>query len=186
MRMGKLSEITAEKTLRAAIDAAYLADEYKLLHALANNRDPLQFSQMHQQAFRLVERSRELHTSPHLSSFLNEFSLSSDEGIVLMCLAEALLRIPDSATQSRLIHDKLSSADWWSHIGHSPSLLVNASAWGLLLTGSVLRPDYICPTQSWAVSKSHVQPLRCALNSQRTATGYAVISGTICCRRNAQ
>lgn len=140
--MGKSSDTTTEKALRIAVDEAYLANEEEIVRSLASNNNPPQFTQIHQQAFRLVERSRELHTAPQLNNFLNEFSLSSDEGIVLMCLAEALLRIPDSATQSRLIHDKLSSADWWSHIGHSPSLLVNASAWGLVLTGSVLQPDY--------------------------------------------
>ncbi|MFT7687101.1 MAG: RHH-type proline utilization regulon transcriptional repressor/proline dehydrogenase [Candidatus Azotimanducaceae bacterium] len=73
-----------------------------------------------------------------VDALLNEFALSSDEGIVLMCLAEALLRIPDKVTTDRLIRDKLGSGDWVSHLGNSDSFFVNASAWGLLLTGKVV------------------------------------------------
>lgn len=73
-----------------------------------------------------------------VDALLNEFSLSSEEGIVLMCLAEALLRVPDKATIDRLIRDKLMQGDWSSHLGKSDFLFVNASAWGLLLTGKVV------------------------------------------------
>lgn len=65
---------------------------------------------------------------------MHEFSLSSQEGIALMCLAEALLRIPDRETADRLIRDKISKGDWRAHVGHSPSLFVNAAAWGLLIS----------------------------------------------------
>ncbi len=67
-----------------------------------------------------------------------EFSLDSREGIALMCLAEALLRIPDAATRDRLIRDKIAQGDWRSHVGRSPSLFVNAAAWGLLVTGKLV------------------------------------------------
>jgi RHH-type proline utilization regulon transcriptional repressor/proline dehydrogenase/delta 1-pyrroline-5-carboxylate dehydrogenase len=70
-----------------------------------------------------------------LDSFLHEYDLSSREGVGLMCLAEALLRIPDAETANLLIRDKLAPAHWERHLGHSPSLFVNASTWGLLLTG---------------------------------------------------
>ena len=71
-----------------------------------------------------------------------EFSLDSREGIALMCLAEAMLRIPDTATRNQLIRDKIVDADWRAHIGKSPSLFVNATAWGLLVTGKLLKqPD---------------------------------------------
>ncbi|WP_390617763.1 bifunctional proline dehydrogenase/L-glutamate gamma-semialdehyde dehydrogenase PutA [Maricurvus nonylphenolicus] len=73
-----------------------------------------------------------------VDALLNEFSLSTEEGIVLMCLAEALLRVPDKETTDSLIRDKLTQGDWSSHLGHSDSLFVNASAWGLLLTGKVV------------------------------------------------
>lgn len=71
-----------------------------------------------------------------------EFSLDSREGVALMCLAEAMLRIPDTDTRNRLIRDKIVDGDWRSHLGKSPSLFVNATAWGLLFTGKVLKqPD---------------------------------------------
>ena len=73
-----------------------------------------------------------------IDALLNEFALSTEEGVVLMCLAEALLRVPDSLTMDRLIRDKLADGDWSSHLGNSESLFVNASAWGLLLTGKVV------------------------------------------------
>jgi len=73
-----------------------------------------------------------------IDALLSEFSLSSEEGVVLMCLAEALLRVPDANTQDRLIRDKLATGDWSSHLGNSDSLFVNASSWGLLLTGKMV------------------------------------------------
>ena len=74
-----------------------------------------------------------------IDALLNEYSLSSEEGIVLMCLAEALLRVPDKKTQDELIRDKLSQGQWSSHLGSSDSMFVNASSWGLLLTGSMVK-----------------------------------------------
>ena len=81
------------------------------------------------------------HARRHASgvdALMHEFSLSSAEGVALMCLAEALLRVPDAATRDRLIADKLGHGDWAAHVGHSPSLFVNATAWGLLLTGRLV------------------------------------------------
>ena len=73
-----------------------------------------------------------------IDALLKEFSLSSEEGVVLMCLAEALLRVPDKHTQDALIRDKISQGQWSSHLGASDSLFVNASSWGLLITGSMV------------------------------------------------
>jgi len=79
---------------------------------------------------------------PYLDAFLQEFGLSNQEGIALMCLAEALLRIPDNDTADRLIAEKLTSGNWDSHSGRSDSLFVNASTWGLMLTGRLVElPD---------------------------------------------
>ena len=69
---------------------------------------------------------------------MREYDLSSEEGVLLMCVAEALLRIPDSATADKLIRDKLGEANWKKHVGASDSLFVNASTWGLMLTGSLV------------------------------------------------
>ncbi|MDX2313122.1 MAG: proline dehydrogenase family protein, partial [Gammaproteobacteria bacterium] len=73
-----------------------------------------------------------------IDAFMQEYELSSQEGVVLMCLAEALLRIPDQATADRLIRDKLGPADWEKHVGNSDSVFVNASTWALMLTGRVV------------------------------------------------
>lgn len=79
---------------------------------------------------------------PYLDAFLQEFGLSNQEGIALMCLAEALLRIPDDETADRLIAEKIASGNWDSHSGRSDSLFVNASTWGLMLTGRLVElPD---------------------------------------------
>ncbi len=74
-----------------------------------------------------------------LEAFMREYDLSSEEGVVLMCLAEALLRIPDDETAEKLIADKLADANWESHLGKSSSLFVNASTWGLMLTGRLVQ-----------------------------------------------
>jgi len=76
-----------------------------------------------------------------VESFLQEFSLGTREGLALMCLAEALLRTPDEDTRDRLIAEKIGSADWASHLGQSESLFVNASTWGLMLTGHLVEVD---------------------------------------------
>ena len=73
--------------------------------------------------------------------FLAEYGLSTEEGIALMCLAEALLRVPDAPTMDALIEDKIAPSDWGKHLGHSSSSLVNASTWALMLTGKVLEED---------------------------------------------
>ncbi|MEO7323681.1 MAG: bifunctional proline dehydrogenase/L-glutamate gamma-semialdehyde dehydrogenase PutA [Dokdonella sp.] len=73
-----------------------------------------------------------------VESFMRQYDLSSEEGVLLMCVAEALLRIPDSATADKLIRDKLGEANWKKHIGGSASVLVNASTWGLMLTGHLV------------------------------------------------
>ena len=76
--------------------------------------------------------------SSGVEGLIHEYSLSSQEGVALMCLAEALLRIPDAATRDALIRDKLSPGDWRAHVGQSPSLFVNAATWGLVLTGRLV------------------------------------------------
>ncbi len=80
-----------------------------------------------------------------LDAFLHEYELSNQEGVTLMCLAEALLRIPDADTANKLIRDKISEADWDRHIGQSESVFVNASTWALMLTGRVTQLDEGAP-----------------------------------------
>ena len=88
----------------------------------------------------LVERIRNSSKPGLMESFLAEYGLSTDEGIALMCLAEALLRVPDAETIDDLIEDKIAPSDWSSHLGSDSSPLVSASTWGLMLTGQVLQP----------------------------------------------
>jgi RHH-type proline utilization regulon transcriptional repressor/proline dehydrogenase/delta 1-pyrroline-5-carboxylate dehydrogenase len=134
-----------ETLLRAAIRDAHRLDETeadaRILAAAeipAEARDRIAAT-----ARRLVEAvRRERLGKGGLDAFLHEYALSSPEGVALMCLAEALLRIPDSDTVDRLIRDKIAPADWESHLGHSGSVFVNASTWGLMLTGRVLRPEH--------------------------------------------
>jgi RHH-type proline utilization regulon transcriptional repressor/proline dehydrogenase/delta 1-pyrroline-5-carboxylate dehydrogenase len=102
-------------------------------------------------AMALVEGARARRDErPFLDAFLQEFGLSNQEGIALMCIAEALLRIPDDATADRLIAEKLSTGDWSSHAGKSESLFVNASTWGLMLTGGILELDPTIKTDTTA------------------------------------
>ncbi len=84
---------------------------------------------------------RERHGKGGIDAFLHEYTLSTQEGVALLCLAEALLRIPDTETLDRLIRDKLAEADWGRHLGHSDSAFVNASTWALMLGGRLLRAE---------------------------------------------
>jgi RHH-type proline utilization regulon transcriptional repressor/proline dehydrogenase/delta 1-pyrroline-5-carboxylate dehydrogenase len=106
----------------------------------------------------LVEAARARQADrPYLDAFLQEFGLSNQEGIALMCLAESLLRIPDAATADTLIAEKLAVGDWHAHAGKSDSLFVNASTWGLMLTGRLIKlPDHIRrEPQSWLRELTH-------------------------------
>ncbi|WP_116598638.1 bifunctional proline dehydrogenase/L-glutamate gamma-semialdehyde dehydrogenase PutA [Primorskyibacter marinus] len=127
--------------LRQAIDAATYTDSLAALRDGGADRafSPEQRARISTSAATLVTKIRG-HARPGLMEvFLAEYGLSTDEGIALMCLAEALLRVPDAATIDALIEDKIAPSDWSKHAGHSTSPLVNASTWALMLTGRVLR-----------------------------------------------
>ncbi|MGE0121070.1 MAG: bifunctional proline dehydrogenase/L-glutamate gamma-semialdehyde dehydrogenase PutA [Dongiaceae bacterium] len=128
--------------LRQRLRAAYRADETASVDALLSEAE-LPAEMLDRIALRaraLVQGVRAARLGQGgLDAFLHEYQLSSREGVVLMCLAEALLRIPDADTADALIKDKLGSADWERHIGTSESLLVNASTWALMLTGRIVK-----------------------------------------------
>ncbi|MGQ3888267.1 bifunctional proline dehydrogenase/L-glutamate gamma-semialdehyde dehydrogenase PutA [Legionella sp. CNM-1927-20] len=129
---------------RACINKAYRAREQTLVRELIDKAilSPETVKAIQNSAINLVEKVRaERKKSTGIDSFLTEYALSSDEGIALMCLAEALLRVPDNATIDSLIKDKLATADWKSHRGQSDSFFVNATTWALMLTGKVLTPE---------------------------------------------
>ena len=130
--------------LRAAIQDAYFADETATLEALLPLAavSPDTQANIARRAHDLVTAVRKRDNSREgLDAFLSEYDLSSTEGVMLMCLAEALLRIPDSNTADKLIQDKLTRGQWDAHLGHSQSLFVNASTWGLMLTGRIVALD---------------------------------------------
>ena len=130
--------------LRQAVARAWLAEETTYVESLLPRAElaPAVAEQAAARAHALVTAVRAgRHGQSGLDAFMSEFSLSSQEGVVLLCLAEALLRIPDTATADRLIRDKIAEADWQTHLGHSHSVFVNASTWALMLTGRVVRLD---------------------------------------------
>ena len=135
---------TDSNPYRKKIHYLYHQDETECVKNLLNNLDISIKANKNIQnsASTLVKQIREENESHGgLDAFLQEFKLSSEEGVALMCLAEALLRVPDSQTADQLIQDKLSKGDWQSHLGESESFFVNASTWGLMLTGKVVALD---------------------------------------------
>ena len=134
------SEVVAQTPLRSAITAAYRVPEPQcvppLLELATANAD--EAKRIRTIARSLVGKLRAKTRSSGVEGLIHEYSLSSQEGVALMCLAEALLRIPDAATRDALIRDKLAPGDWRAHIGMSPSLFVNAATWGLVLTGRLV------------------------------------------------
>lgn len=161
MRMRPCAKIT-HQILRDEADAVAIATIMAALDADAR-------AQISTHAAGLVHDIRTQATPGLMEVFLAEYGLSTDEGIALMCLAEALLRVPDAATIDDLIEDKIAPSDWGKHLGQSSSSLVNASTWALMLTGRVLDDR----------SKSAAQVLRGAVKRLgepviRTAVGRAM------------
>ena len=128
---------------REEIRKHYLAAEPALVRELASTAalDQAARRSISARAADLVRAVRAAGKAGMMESFLAEYGLSTKEGVALMCLAEAMLRVPDNLTVDELIRDKITPHDWAAHIGDSGSILVNASTWGLLLTGRVLEED---------------------------------------------
>lgn len=135
---------------RLAVRANYAADEAAIVRQLLDvitldKEKRLQIARVGAEIVTQVRRD----TSPSMmESFLAEYGLSTAEGVGLMCLAEALLRVPDAETIDELIHDKIEPSDWGAHLGQSASPLINASTWALMLTGKVLDDDQTGPAAS--------------------------------------
>jgi RHH-type transcriptional regulator, proline utilization regulon repressor / proline dehydrogenase / delta 1-pyrroline-5-carboxylate dehydrogenase len=135
------ANLASEDSLRETLRSRYLADEDRIIDDLLPLADlgPAARAQAQGYARALVEGiRRDSAGKGGVDALLNEYALSTQEGLALMCLAEALLRVPDSLTADRLILDKLGEGDWASHIDGGRSLFVNASSWGLLLTGKLV------------------------------------------------
>ncbi len=131
--------IHPQRALRQAITAAYRRPETECLPPLvaaATLPARLQ-SAATETARRLIEKLRAKQTRSGVEALVQEYALSSQEGVALMCLAEALLRIPDTPTRDALIRDKIATGDWTSHLGGGRSLFINAATWGLVVTGKL-------------------------------------------------
>ncbi len=126
--------------LRRAITAAYRRDEAECLRPLlkAASLDAPVRAAIRQTAEKLVTALRARSRGTGVEALVQEYALSSEEGVALMCLAEALLRIPDTATRDALIRDKITDGDWGAHLGSGKSLFVNAATWGLVITGKLV------------------------------------------------
>ncbi len=128
---------------RNTIRSATLADEAGLVRGLAEKArlTPEDRATISDRATRLVQDVRTTGKVGTMEAFLAEYGLSTDEGVALMCLAEAMLRVPDADTVDELIRDKITPHDWAAHVGDSGSILVNASTWALMLTGRILEDE---------------------------------------------
>ncbi len=171
--------------LRKALDEAWLVDETDHVRFLLDQLDIDQKrrSSVRERALELVRRVRERSRDAGLmEAFMREYDLSSEEGVVLMCLAEALLRIPDNETAEKLISDKLSDADWESHLGKSSSVFVNAGTWGLMLTGKMVsvsdsvRKD-LGTTLAKIANKSGEPVVRLAIRQAMRIMGHQYVMG---------
>ncbi|ENU1227812.1 trifunctional transcriptional regulator/proline dehydrogenase/L-glutamate gamma-semialdehyde dehydrogenase [Providencia rettgeri] len=136
--------ILPQSVKRSAITSAYRIPETQAVPMLLQQAQlpTEQAEAAHKLAYSIAEKLRNqkngIGRSGLVQGLLQEFSLSSQEGVALMCLAEALLRIPDKATRDALIRDKISNGNWQSHLGQSSSMFVNAATWGLLFTGKLV------------------------------------------------
>ncbi|WP_332608691.1 trifunctional transcriptional regulator/proline dehydrogenase/L-glutamate gamma-semialdehyde dehydrogenase [Achromobacter sp. ESBL13] len=131
-------DVQPQSVLRAAITAAYRRPEPECVPLLLGQARVPNLEKVHAMASDLVKKLRGKRSGGGVEGLIQEFSLSSQEGVALMCLAEALLRIPDRATRDALIRDKVARGDWKSHMGGSQSLFVNAATWGLMITGKLV------------------------------------------------
>ncbi len=136
--------VALDSPVGTAINGLYLAEERECIAGLLPlaKLDPEARAQVQELAIELIDAVRRNRTRKGgLDAFLKQYDLASREGVILMCLAEALLRIPDAETADRLIADKIAAGNWSEHLGDSDSLFVNASTWGLMLTGRLFRPE---------------------------------------------
>ena len=164
------------------------ADENQCVQALIEQStlSDTQLTSISQRAASIITQCR-ANTAQRslLDAFLQEFGLSNQEGIALMCMAEALLRIPDAATADKLIQEKIESGDWQSHIGQSDSVFVNSSTWGLLLTGGIINldDDITANPISWIKRLTHrsSQPVirKAVMQAMRIMGGQYVLGRTI-------
>ena len=169
--MPLLHQVEFNSSIRKEIAVAYRMPEKNIVELLLKESqlDGLALKRIEYQATKFVEYVRKHRMdSSGIDSFLIQYSLSSEEGIALMCLAEALLRVPDKATIDDLIKDKISGANWQSYLGQSKSLFVNATTWALMLTGKILKPE-----------ETHISKLSGVLKRMLTRSSEGVIRTSV-------
>jgi len=180
-----IAEPLGNEVLRDDINRLYHTDESELVKQLLDSvkLDAVSTERVNQAAQDLIShvRSRK-HEQGVLEAFMQQYDLSSEEGVVLMCLAEALLRIPDDETAEKLIADKLAGADWESHLGLSSSVLVNAGTWGLMLTGRLVKlgnktKKSIGNTIGRLVNRSGEPMVRTAIRQSMKIMGFQFVMG---------
>ena len=163
---------------RTALREAYRMEEEACIAERLRQAAPASavHPQAKQIAAKLVEGAR-AHKASGLDAFLQTYGLGTDEGIALMCLAEALLRVPDAATADALIHDKLGGIDWSEHLGESGSTFVNAATFSLMLTGQVLDQRRAKADGMGAVLKRAVGRLGEPVIRQATLQAMKILGG---------
>ncbi|MFM1813439.1 MAG: hypothetical protein RLZ98_134 [Pseudomonadota bacterium] len=182
---GVRDELFAGLPDRDEVGAYHLFDEKKLVGALVERAlfTEDERRRMEELARRLVRAVRDSGESKAgIDAFMMEYGLSSEEGVILMCLAESLLRIPDADTADKLIAEKIGGGQWDRHIGHSDSLFVNASTWGLMLSGQVVRlgkdrGSSISTLLGRMVAKSGEPVIRQALRQAMRVLGNQFVMG---------
>ncbi|PML25225.1 bifunctional proline dehydrogenase/L-glutamate gamma-semialdehyde dehydrogenase [Vibrio breoganii] len=174
-----------KETLWSLISPMYMVDESAWLNELLKLATPLEEEKQRtkRQTTALIEAIRADKSSIQMiDALLLEYSLDTQEGILLMCLAEALMRIPDSETADALIKDKLTVADWKSHLSQSDSVFVNASTWGLMLTGKVVgvnNQETTSPSSALSklVNKMSEPVIRKAMHQAMKVMGHQFVLG---------
>ncbi|MFP6846377.1 MAG: bifunctional proline dehydrogenase/L-glutamate gamma-semialdehyde dehydrogenase PutA [Thalassolituus sp.] len=173
---------STSQALRNDIRQHYLADEVATLTGIiaASNFSADDRAQASTLAAELVRQVRAASRPSMMENFLAEYGLSTREGVALMCLAEALLRVPDSTTIDALIEDKVAYGEWREHLGHSASSLVNSSTWALMLTGKLIVPSSdkgITSTLKSLVKRLGEPVIRVAVGQAMTELGRQFVLG---------
>ena len=167
---------------RTSIRKLARANEFEVLSQLRQTYQPEKAIRQttNKRAIKLVENIRADGRPGLMEVFLAEYGLSTDEGVALMCLAEALLRVPDAETIDELIEDKISPSSWGEHLGSSSSSLVNASTWALMLSGKVLKDpkgNGIADLLHSAVKRLGEPVIRLAVQSAMKEMGHQFVLG---------
>jgi len=167
---------------RAEIDATHRAEENLCVEALAATARLPEATIEEARTFakRLVEGLRARPSGGIVQGLMREYALSSQEGVALMCLAEALLRIPDSATRDALIADKVGGGEWRAHVGQSPSPFVNAATWGLLITGRLVGTvdeGGLASTLTKLIARSGAPIIRAGVDAAMRVLGEQFVCG---------